>query len=752
MERREFLKGMTIAGLGSSLVSAHAGPQMPEGPGDVKTVFVVTKCHLDIGFTNTERNVLLTYFNDYIPRTMKLAEKLRLGGGEERYVWTLAAWMIYEYLEQASSEDRSRMERAIGLGDIAWHAAPFTWQSEMLDRSLISSALMISGSLDKRFGKRTIAAKFTDVPGHTRGIIAPFSEAGITFIDIGDNPGCKGPAVPFMASNPGQTHSVEDTEVLDPGKAKIVADLRKYGLSEKEARRLISDSPFEEQPSLFNWRNPEGAQVMVLYHPLGYGSTVAIPGTDIGVSIRVATDNSGPHSAEEVRAYYASLRRSFPTAKIVACNLSDVATALQVIQPRLPVVTQEIGDTWIYGVASDPGKVAQYRELSRLRREWLSKGKFQAGGSTDLPFVSRLILGSEHNWGLSTGEYLGHPDVYSPDELMKARISRPEFQRVDDEWASKRRDMHIAITTLRLELQEEASERLQSLVPKPPTLRSSKPLQPGSEIQSPYFGIALDSATGAIVKLRDLKSGREWASQEHPLAGFRYEMFEAASFARFNSQYNTAKFASNDFGKPGMDKYPVKAITWQPVLRELAIEENAEGHLILAGLNIEAADDAVENLFSWPRRLSLELWLPKNEPAVYATFQCFDKRANRLAEAMWLSFSPDAPDQEGWTLEKVDQPVSPHDVMINGNRHLHAVTKTVRYHDPRGSFTLETLDAPLVAPGQRSLLKFDNDPIDMRGGIHVNLYNNLWGTAFPQWYDQDMRFRFVIRLGAADDR
>src|ERR1035438_8608710 len=220
-------------------------------------------------------------------------------------------------------------------------------------------------------------------------------------------------------------------------------------------------------------------------------------------------------------------------------------------------------------------------------------------------------------------------------------------------------------------------------------------------------------------------------------------MFEAASFARFNSQYNTAKFASNDFGKPGMDKYPVKAKTWQPVLRELAIEENAEGHLILAGLNIEAADDAVENLFSWPRRLSLELWLPKNEPAVYATFQCFDKRANRLAEAMWLSFSPDAPDQEGWTLEKVDQPVSPHDVMINGNRHLHAVTKTVRYHDPRGSFTLETLDAPLVAPGQRSLLKFDNDPIDMRGGIHVNLYNNLWGTAFPQWYDQDMRFRFV---------
>jgi hypothetical protein len=54
---------------------------------------------------------------------------------------------------------------------------------------------------------------------------------------------------------------------------------------------------------------------------------------------------------------------------------------------------------------------------------------------------------------------------------------------------------------------------------------------------------------------------------------------------------------------------------------------------------------------------------------------------------------------------------------------------------------------PLVVPGQRSLLDFNNNQIDMREGVHVNLYDNLWGTAFPQWYEQDMRFRFVIRPG-----
>jgi hypothetical protein len=41
---------------------------------------------------------------------------------------------------------------------------------------------------------------------------------------------------------------------------------------------------------------------------------------------------------------------------------------------------------------------------------------------------------------------------------------------------------------------------------------------------------------------------------------------------------------------------------------------------------------------------------------------------------------------------------------------------------------------------------FDNDLPQMQEGVHVNLYNNLWGTAFPQWYGEDMRFRFVIRV------
>jgi hypothetical protein len=76
---------------------------------------------------------------------------------------------------------------------------------------------------------------------------------------------------------------------------------------------------------------------------------------------------------------------------------------------------------------------------------------------------------------------------------------------------------------------------------------------------------------------------------------------------------------------------------------------------------------------------------------------------------------------------------------------MHAVGTGVSYRDAQGSLLLETLDAPLVAPGQPSLLNFNNQLPDLQKGMHINLYNNVWGTNFPQWDEEDARFRFVLR-------
>jgi hypothetical protein len=96
-------------------------------------------------------------------------------------------------------------------------------------------------------------------------------------------------------------------------------------------------------------------------------------------------------------------------------------------------------------------------------------------------------------------------------------------------------------------------------------------------------------------------------------------------------------------------------------------------------------------------------------------------------------------------MDKLGQTVSPLDVVRDGNRHLHAVGRGVRYSAGNVRFEIETRDAPLVAPGERSLLNFNNRQPPLRRGMHFLLYDNVWGTNFPMWYDDPARFEFILR-------
>ena len=137
--------------------------------------------------------------------------------------------------------------------------------------------------------------------------------------------------------------------------------------------------------------------------------------------------------------------------------------------------------------------------------------------------------------------------------------------------------------------------------------------------------------------------------------------------------------------------------------------------------------------------------LPNDEPVIHLNLYWFEKPATRLPEALWLSFHPIAPHPAGWMLEKSGEQVSPMDVVLSGNRHMHAVSRGFGYKDESGDFFVETLDAPVVALGIKSPLYFSNDQPDLSAGIHCNLFNNAWGTNYIMWFGEDMRFRFLLR-------
>src|SRR5271166_2092304 len=189
MQRRTCLKWIVTTGsalLWASRPSFARSGFLAEPSLDtqVRRVLVMFKCHFDAGFIDTQAAVVHKYFTEYFPNAIDIA-RAQNAQGKRRYVWTTGSWLLFEYLEQASPADRKAMEQAIARGDIAWHALPFTWQTEMLTQSMIEGSLALSQSLDRRFGRVTTGAKMTDVPGHTRGIIPPLAKHGVNLLEIG---------------------------------------------------------------------------------------------------------------------------------------------------------------------------------------------------------------------------------------------------------------------------------------------------------------------------------------------------------------------------------------------------------------------------------------------------------------------------------------------------------------------------------------------------------------------------------------
>ncbi|GCE21667.1 DUF5054 domain-containing protein [Dictyobacter kobayashii] len=660
-------------------------------------IHLIFKTHLDVGFTELAEDVKRRYFTSFFPQAMETARQLRERGGPERFIWTTGSWILSEYLAQASASERVQIEQAIAQGDLVWHGLPFTLHSELLDGSLFEYGLSLFQALDQRFGKTTLAAKMTDVPGHTRGIVPLLAQAKIQFLHIGVNAASTNPDV----------------------------------------------------PCLFTWRTSSGQDLMVLYQPGSYGDLMEVPDLPLALAFAHTQDNIGPQTSEQVLAAFEQLRAQHPDAEIFASTLDAFTQELLPFKDQLPVVSGELGDTWIHGVGSDPLKVAQFRTLSRLRRQWISEGRLSTTDERYQGMSGALLLVPEHTWGLDEKTYLDDYTRYTPAQLQAMR-QEERCQFFESSWQEQRGYIQAAVQALGSSAEgEEARLALADLQAVRPDLTNYQRIEdPTALLETPHFVLGFNQH-GAISHLQQRSNERIWTSHDHELAAFGYELFSHHEYERFWEQYVVNKEATfewsfKDFTKPGIEQAVDHYRHWQPTLLGLYQQRSANASHIL--LELSMPDESWQK-YGAPHYVTVELRLPDAEPALQMTLQWFEKQANRLPEALWYSFHPQVYTEGIWQLHKLGSWISPFEVISRGNRTLHAVDEMgVRYSDLQGRFDLELLDSALVAPGRPSLLDFADQKPQMGQGFHLNLFNNVWGTNFPMWYEEDARLRFVLRF------
>jgi hypothetical protein len=266
------------------------------------------------------------YFDEYFPAAVANAAAGRAAG--VKYTYMTQPWIISLYLDCENAgmtlwpglgggakvgvpslhcpnaTSIAAFKAALRNGDIFFHAFAHNAEaSTYADASMFEAGIEIGERLASELGvSRPIAVSQRDVPGWTRATLPLLNKHGVVGLSFG-------------AGTP-------------PGKVDV--------------------------PPLCVWRDIESGSEVVLTYETAYGSTATVFVLPTGEALCAvfAGDNTGPPPLSDVASFYATLRKQYPAAEVSASTFDRffAAASKPEVKAKLPVVTAEIEDAWIYGV------------------------------------------------------------------------------------------------------------------------------------------------------------------------------------------------------------------------------------------------------------------------------------------------------------------------------------------------------------------------------------------------------------------
>ena len=335
-------------------------------PSQIDKVHLVMSNHFDCGFKDTAKNIVNQYFDEYFPKAVTCGDQFVKQHPSQSYSWMTQSWLISMYfdcppgmgLHCPSDRDMKNIQYGIDKGYIYWHGFPFNSQQEVYDIAMLEFGLKLS--YDVSIERNATISKILsqrDVPGLTRSMIPILLRNNITAVSIGVNDGSAPPAV----------------------------------------------------PKIFRWKDTQSGEVILgLWNPGGYGtpSTHPVYMDDFNEALVFAWrgDNDGPPNVPEAETFYNETSQIFPNAKIEASSITnfvDAVMANKTVFNNLPLIDQEIGDSWTHGIQSDPWKTAIHRAAQRERSKCLQFGGCSYDSIAFYNFSRLLLKNGEHTWYVS---------------------------------------------------------------------------------------------------------------------------------------------------------------------------------------------------------------------------------------------------------------------------------------------------------------------------------------------------------------
>lgn len=610
----------------------------------------VFKTHFDIGYTELAADVIKRYGGKMLDAVLETCEKTSNRPIGKKFVWTMAAWPMLKSLENCSKDKKERAEKLIKSGQLTIHALPFTTHTEFMCEQDMAHLFDCAKLFCKRYGIGfPKSAKMTDVPGHTIALVKYLAQNGVKFLHLGCNPASTYPKVPTM----------------------------------------------------FWWQDNNGNRVLTFYNNT-YGSNIVPPKNwkyPVWLSMQQSNDNVGPQDSSVLDKIESDTKKLYPNAQVVFGTMDDFYNEIiKCDLSDLPVITSDLGDTWIHGVATYPKEVGELRRAREIVKNSV------LSPDDEREFYENSILFSEHTWGMDIKTHLTWQRSYDKQSFILER-NLPKYLLVEKSWQEQRERANICVEIANKYKKEEK------------TLKSA--------VETERLKIFLKDKKLSIL---NKETGREIT------VDYKYGIIGTQKINDFQKKYLTrlyewaiADFGRQSYGEVEDKKYSLKkcnyyekdgfaCVEYSPLIESIKEYGNAEKIIIKAGI----ADEKVK---------------------VFVTLE--NKGATPFVEYGDLYFKTNCKGEK-FTVKKIDYELDVmKDVAENANNVLYCVSDLVKIDDVE----INPIDSPLVSFGEGAIFKFNGGKAKKRKPNFVfNLFNNMWGTNFPQWIEGTLNFEFDVKF------
>ncbi|SDD72539.1 hypothetical protein [Niabella drilacis] len=736
------LTGIVKAGTAQTAPAHTNGLKGPRSP--VKEIIVVFKTHFDIGYTHRVKDVVQYYRTEMIDNALRIMDASRSLPAEQQFRWTAPGWVMSKVMEPwpgQTEERRKKLDSAFSQGRFITHALPFTIETDVCEPEVLTRGLGFATRLSKQYRlPLPVSAKVTDMPSHAGELATVLHHAGVKFLHIG----CNWP------------------------------------------------SGFVKTPGLFWWEGPDGSRLLTFYsstygtasgpgwsskwgggeHFVGQG---LIPPADwpykIWPAIFVTLDNTGPPKAEDVKALFEEAKRKLPGVKIRIGSMDDFAKAILSDPPSLPVVRNEMPDTWVHGIMCDPGGVKMARQAAPLLAADELLNTQLKGWGLPAPSVKDSIarayelmaLYAEHTWG-------GAASVDHYGDAFK-KLPPAGYADLEASWEDKT-DYVRGAWNIAGNIRQENLKQLAGAVkgnanglivynPLPwersgivnlgdqavfvknipaggyttvpaPAGTVAKSL-PGNSIENRFYKIILDKDRGGIQSLVDKRTGHDWAAtvsgtQTGQYLNERFTYEQTLNYVKAYQQNRAADWMHPGLYKPGM-------ISGKEVPYRMASPAGGRLNIRAEALKqtavLEMPADRARHLPA--SRLVVTLF--DDQPYIDLEITILDKAKDNWPEADWLALPFNIKDP----VFKVYRPLGIMDpatgIQEGANRDIYSVSQGVTLTDAMGrGIAVCPVDHPLISLDRPGCWKFSPDFVPKKPVVYINLYNNQWNTNYRYWY------------------